>query len=46
MNGVEVGRGLIFDYTAPSSGTYELRLDVRDPSGLLGRSSTKTVVIP
>ena len=38
VNGVEVGRGLIFDYAAPAGGTYEVRLDVRDPSGLLGRS--------
>jgi prepilin-type N-terminal cleavage/methylation domain-containing protein len=46
VNGVEVGRGLIYDYAAPSGGTYELRLDVRDPSGLLGRSPTQTVVLP
>ena len=45
VNGVEVGRGLIYDYAAPAGGSYELRLDVRDPSGLLGRS-TKTVVLP
>ena len=39
VNGVEVGQaGSIFDYAAPSGGTYEFRLDVRDPSGLLGRS--------
>ena len=46
VNGVEVGRGLIHDYAAPAGGTYEFRLDVRDPSGLLGRSDTRTVVIP
>jgi type II secretory pathway pseudopilin PulG len=46
VNGAEVGRGLIFDYAAPAGGTYEFRLDVRDPSGLLGRSDTRTVVIP
>jgi len=46
VNGVEVGRGLIFDYAAPSGGTYEFRLDVRDPSGTLGRSPTETVVLP
>jgi type II secretory pathway pseudopilin PulG len=46
VNGAEVGRGLILDYAAPSAGTYELRLDVRDPSGLLGRSPVKTVVLP
>jgi Tfp pilus assembly protein PilE len=46
VNGVEVGRGLIFDYAAPSGGSYEFRLDVRDPSGLLGRSPTQTVVLP
>jgi type II secretory pathway pseudopilin PulG len=46
VNGVEVGRGLIFDYAAPSGGTYEFRLDVRDPSGMLGRSPTETVVLP
>jgi hypothetical protein len=46
VNGVEVGRGLIYDYTAPAGGTHEFRLDVRDPSGLLGRSPTQTVVLP
>ena len=46
VNGVEVGNGLIFDYAAPSGGAYVFRLDVRDPSGLLGRSSTQTVVLP
>jgi hypothetical protein len=46
VNGVEVGRGLILDWAAPSGGTYELRLDVRDPSGLLGRSPVETVVLP
>ena len=46
VNGVEVGRGLIFDYAAPAGGTYTFRLDVRDPSGLLGRSPTQTVVLP
>ena len=46
VNGVEVGRGLIFDYAAPAAGTYEFRLDVRDPSGLLGRSPVKTLVLP
>jgi hypothetical protein len=46
VNGVEVGRGLIYDYAAPTGGTYEFRLDVRDPSGLLGRSPTETVVLP
>jgi hypothetical protein len=46
VNGVEVGSGLIFDYAATAGGTYEFRLDVRDPSGLLGRSPTQTVVLP
>ncbi len=46
VNGVEVGRGLIFDYAAPAGGNYVLRLDVRDPSGLLGRSPNQTVVLP
>ncbi|HYH59815.1 MAG TPA: PKD domain-containing protein [Thermoleophilaceae bacterium] len=46
VNGAEVGRGLIFDYAAPAGGTYEVRLDVRDASGLLGRSPTQTVVLP
>jgi len=46
VNGVEVGRGLIYDYAAPTGGTYEFRLDVRDPSGMLGRSPTETVVLP
>ena len=46
VNGVEVGHGLIFDYAAPAGGAYALRLDVRDPSGMLGRSPTQTVVLP
>jgi hypothetical protein len=46
VNGVEVGRGMIFDYSAPSGGSYQFGLDVRDPSGLLGRSPTQTVVLP
>jgi hypothetical protein len=46
VNGAEVGRGLIYDFAAPAGGTYEFRLDVRDPSGLLGRSDTRTLVIP
>ncbi len=45
VNGVEVGRGLIFDYAAPAAGTYQIHLEVRDPSGLLGRSPTETVVL-
>ena len=46
VNGVEVGNGLIFDYPAPSGGSYQFRLDVRDPSGMLGRSPIETVVLP
>ena len=46
VNGVEVGRGLIFDYGAPTGGQYGVRLEVRDPSGLIGRSPTQTVVFP
>ena len=46
VNGVEVGRGLIYDYAAPTGGTYEFLLEVRDPSGLVGRSPTQTVVLP
>lgn len=46
VNGTEVGTGLIFDYAAPAGGTYEVRLDVRDTSGLLGRSPTETLVLP
>lgn len=46
VNGAEVGRGLTYDYAAPAGGTYQFRLDVRDPSGLLDRSDTKAVVIP
>ena len=46
VNGVEVGRGLIHDYAAPAGGEYEIRLDVQDPSGLLARSPTQTVVLP
>jgi hypothetical protein len=46
VNGVEIGRGLIYDYAAPAGGSYVVRLDVRDPSGLLGRSPTQAVVLP
>jgi len=46
VNGVEVGRGLIYDYPAPAGGSYVFRLDVRDPSGLLGRSPNETVMLP
>ena len=46
VNGTQVGSGLIFDYAAPAGGTYEVRLDVRDTSGLLGRSPTETLVLP
>ena len=46
VNGVEVGRGLIYDYAAPAGGSYQFRLDVRDPSGLLSQSDTQTVVLP
>jgi hypothetical protein len=46
VNGVEVGKGLIFDYPAPAGGSYVFRLDVRDPSGLVGHSPTETVVLP
>jgi type II secretory pathway pseudopilin PulG len=46
VNGAEVGKGLIFDYPAPAGGTYVFRLDVHDPSGLVGRSATETVVLP
>jgi hypothetical protein len=45
VNGVKVGEGLTYDYAAPAAGTYVFRLDVRDPSGLLGQSSTRTVVL-
>ena len=45
VNGVEVGRGLTFDYAAPAGGSYQLRLDVRDPSGLVDSSDTRTMVI-
>ena len=45
-NNVQVGKGLIFDFAAPSGGTYQLRLEVRDPSGMVGRSATQTVVLP
>jgi hypothetical protein len=46
VNGTQVGSGLIFDYAAPAGGTYAFRLDVRDPSGLLGRSPDQPVVLP
>jgi hypothetical protein len=46
VNGAEVGRGLTFDYAAPAAGSYQLRLDVRDPSGLVDSSDTRTLVIP
>lgn len=45
VNGVEVGRGLTYDYAAPAAGTYQFHLEVRDPSGLLDRSETRTVVL-
>jgi hypothetical protein len=46
VNNVQVGRGLIYDYAAPSGGAYQFRLEVRDPSGMVGRSATETVVLP
>jgi type II secretory pathway pseudopilin PulG len=46
VNGVEVGRGLIFDYAASTGGTYSFSLEVRDPSGLRDRSASQTVVLP
>jgi type II secretory pathway pseudopilin PulG len=46
VNGVEVGDGLIFDYAATTGGSYEFRLEVRDPSGMVGQSETQTVVLP
>lgn len=45
VNGAQVGHGLIFDYAAPVAGTYVIRLDVRDPSGLVGRSNSTSVVV-
>jgi hypothetical protein len=45
VNGAQVGRGLIFDYTAPAAGTYTVRLEVRDPSGLAGQSPDQSVVV-
>jgi hypothetical protein len=46
VNGVEVGRGLIFDYAATAGGSYTFSLEVRDPSGLRDRSELRTVVLP
>lgn len=46
VNGVEVGRGLIFDYAASTGGSYTFSLEVRDPSGLRDRSESRTVVLP
>jgi hypothetical protein len=46
VNGTEVGHGLIFDYPAPSGGRFVFRLDVRDPSGLVGQSPDQPVVLP
>ena len=46
VNGVEVGRGLIFDYAAATGGRYDFSLEVRDPSGLFDRSDVQTVVLP
>ena len=45
VNGVEVGRGLIFDYAASTGGSYTFSLEVRDPSGLRDRSESRTVVL-
>lgn len=45
VNGVDVGSGLSTTYRAPSQGTYSVYLEARDPSGLMDRSPTQTVVI-
>lgn len=45
VNNVDVGSGLSMTYTAPAAGTYSIRLEVRDPSGLVDRSEPQTVVV-
>lgn len=44
-NNVEVGRGLIFDYFAPAAGNYVIKLEVRDPGGLVDRSAAQPVAV-
>lgn len=44
-NGVEVGRGLVFDYYAKTGGTHVIELEVFDPSGLSHRSPAQSLVV-
>jgi type II secretory pathway pseudopilin PulG len=44
-NGVEVGRGLVFDYYASAGGSKTFQLEVFDPGGISSRSLAQTVVI-
>jgi type II secretory pathway pseudopilin PulG len=45
VNNEEVGRGLIFDYEAPSAGNYVIRLEVRDSGGLVARTPAQPVMV-
>ena len=45
VNGVEVGRGHVFDYYATAPGPQAIALEVFDPGGLSSRSATETVVV-
>jgi prepilin-type N-terminal cleavage/methylation domain-containing protein len=45
VEGVRVGRGLVFDYRAPANGRYSVQLEVFDPSGLSHLSAAQTVVV-
>ena len=45
VNDVQVGKGLTYDYATPTPGTYVVRLEVRDPSGLSSVSASQSVVI-
>jgi prepilin-type N-terminal cleavage/methylation domain-containing protein len=44
-DGVEVGRGLVFDYYSRTGGTNVIELEVFDPGGLSARSTAQPVVV-
>ena len=44
--GAYVGRGTIHDYDAKTRGTHQISVEVRDVSGLIGRSGPMPVVVP
>lgn len=45
VDGVEVGRGLVFDYYAPTAGQRSIAVEVVDPGGLVARSAAQTVLV-